>query len=72
MDMPNEIFESHKQVKRIPMTRQEYNDYRDWVLPSDENGDDAGYMVEYLDGGEPRAVTCPSYLDCPYSGSTIS
>lgn len=30
-----------------PMNRREYNDLRGWRLPSDENGDDEGYLVEY-------------------------
>ena len=33
-----------------PMTRQEYNDLRDWKLPADENGADEGFLIEYLDG----------------------
>jgi len=40
-----------KQIKAIAMTRLEYNNYRGWTLPADENGDDAGYLVEFLDGG---------------------
>lgn len=40
-----------KRIKATPMNRQEYNDYRGWELPSDENGADAGMLVEYLDGG---------------------
>ena len=50
----NEVYQSHKQVCRIPMNRADYNIYRGWVLPADENGADAGYLVEYLDGGEPN------------------
>lgn len=34
------------------MSRIEYNTYRGWELPADENGADAGYLVEYLDGGQ--------------------
>lgn len=34
------------------MTRQEYNDYRGWKLPEDEDGNDEGYLVEYMDGGQ--------------------
>lgn len=34
------------------MTRQEYNDYRGWKLPEDEDGNDEGYFVEYMDGGQ--------------------
>lgn len=33
------------------MSRKAYNDYRGWALPDDENGDDEGFLVEYLDGG---------------------
>ncbi|NNG82035.1 hypothetical protein HLH16_08730 [Acinetobacter sp. ANC 5378] len=28
------------------MTRQEYNDFREWGLPENENGDDVGFLVE--------------------------
>lgn len=44
-------------VKRInarPMTRADYNTFRGWQLPADENGADEGYLVEYLDGGKPN------------------
>lgn len=34
-----------KVIKARPMTRAEYNKYRNWGLPADENGDDAGYLV---------------------------
>lgn len=37
-------------VEAKPMTRGEYNDYRGWTLPADENGEDAGYLVKYHDG----------------------
>ena len=38
-----------KHILAKPMNRQEYNDYREWELPSDEDGKDEGYLVEYLD-----------------------
>lgn len=41
-----------KQIKAKEMSRQEYNDYRGWKLPEDENGSDEGYLVEYPDGAE--------------------
>ena len=41
-----------KEILATPMTRQEYNDYRGWELPADENGDDEGFLVEYINGGE--------------------
>jgi hypothetical protein len=46
-----QLYIGTKQIIATAMTRQEYNDYRGWKLPEDENGDDAGYLVEYQDGG---------------------
>ncbi|WDZ77936.1 DUF2829 domain-containing protein [Ensifer adhaerens] len=40
-----------KLVTALAMTRLAYNDYRGWQLPTDENGADEGYLVEYQDGG---------------------
>lgn len=40
-----------KLINAKPMNRQAYNDFRGWQLPSDKNGDDEGYLVEYNDGG---------------------
>lgn len=45
-----------------PMTRQEYVNYRGWPLPADENGDDAGYLVEYLDGGQANHPAHAGYI----------
>ncbi len=42
-----------KIINARPMTRLEYNEYRGWTLPQDENGEDWGYLVEYMDGGKP-------------------
>ena len=33
-----------------PMTREVYNDFRGWKVPEDEDGSDAGYIVQYEDG----------------------
>lgn len=38
-----------KLILAEPMTRQAYNDLRGWELPSDEDGNDEGYLVEYPD-----------------------
>lgn len=40
-----------KRIKAKAMTREAYNSLRGWVLPKDENGDDEGYLVEYLNSG---------------------
>lgn len=41
-----------KQINAKPMNRLDYNKFRGWELPSDENGEDQGYLVEYIDGGK--------------------
>ena len=49
------IMETYLGVKLIqarPMRRGEYNTYRGWVVPADENPDDEGFLVEYTDGGK--------------------
>ena len=41
-----------KEIKAIPMNRGDYNAYRGWEIPADENPDDDGFLVEYIDGGQ--------------------
>ena len=51
-----------KMVIATPMNRQQYNDYRDWPLPNDEDGADDGYLVEYTDGGKPNHPNHTGYI----------
>ena len=51
-----------KIVKAKSMSRAEYNNLRQWALPSDENGDDEGYLVEYTDGGRPNHPDFSGYI----------
>lgn len=44
------------------MTRQEYNDFRGWDLPADEDGSDEGYLVEYVDGGQANTPEYEGYV----------
>ena len=44
------------------MTREEYNELRGWTVPADENPDDEGYLVEYVDGGEPNHPDFSGYI----------
>lgn len=44
------------------MTRAAYNAFRGWQLPSDENGGDEGYLVEYTDGGKPNVPGRAGYV----------
>lgn len=51
-----------KVIHAVAMTRQEYNDYRGWELPANENGEDNGYLVEYADGGKANVDGHPGYV----------
>lgn len=56
------IYVGTKAVKALPMSRGEYNDYRGWTLPEDEDGTDPGYLVEYLDGGQANHSKHKGYI----------
>lgn len=54
-----------KLIEAKPMTRGEYNEYRGWTIPPDENPDDPGYLVKYSDSYEswsPKDVFDSAYL----------
>ena len=51
-----------KLIRAQAMSRDEYNAYRGWTLPADENGEDAGYLVEYLDGGQSNHPNHVGYI----------
>lgn len=51
-----------KRVKATPMTRLEYNQLRGWLVPANENPNDEGYQVEYLDGGKPNHPNFKGYI----------
>ena len=52
----------HKEVYAAPMTRGDYNELRGWVTPRDENPADAGYLVEYIDGGPANHPDFDGYI----------
>lgn len=47
-----ETYIGTKILKGSPLNRREYNRYRGWTMPVDDNGDDEGYLVIYPDGYE--------------------
>ena len=64
-----------KVVHAVLMNRLDYNKFRGWELPLNEDGNDEGYLVQYTDGGatnvnrftgyvswSPRAVFEGSYV----------
>lgn len=62
--MTQELHLGHKLIKAAPMTRKEYNDYRGWDLPQDENhiANEQGYLVEYIDGGRSNHPSHTGYI----------
>lgn len=51
-----------KLIQAAPMNRLDYNILRGWNLPENENGDDEGYIVVYLDGGKPNVEGFVGYV----------
>ena len=51
-----------KEVLAKPMTRIEYNQYRGWQLPENENGSDEGFLIEYVDGGQSNDSRHAGYI----------
>jgi hypothetical protein len=56
------LYACHKQVFARPMTRGEYNILRSGTLPADENGEDEGFLVEYIDGGASNHPDYAGYI----------
>ena len=51
-----------KSVLAAAMTRGEYNKYRGWDIPENEDPDEQGYLVEYVDGGKPNDERHAGYI----------
>jgi hypothetical protein len=60
--MDSQTYIGTKLIAAVPMNRADYNVYRGWTLPADENGADDGYLVEYLDGGKPNHPAHAGYV----------
>lgn len=56
-----------KIIKAKPMSRGEYNIYRGWTIPADEDPADEGYLVKYSDdyvSWSPKDVFEEAYRQC--------
>lgn len=62
MSEPIPVYYGTKRVLAWPMTRSDYNQYRGWRLPADENGEDAGYLLEYSDGDRSNHPNHKGYI----------
>jgi hypothetical protein len=51
-----------KVVHFVPMNRLDYTILRGWSLPLDENGEDEGYLVQYVDGGINNVAGFDGYI----------
>lgn len=51
-----------KVINATPMNRQEYNDFKGWKLPENENGSDEGHLVEYIDGEKANIPQYAGYV----------
>lgn len=51
-----------KLVHATAMTRGEYNSYRGWAQPGDENPKEPGFLVEYVDGGQSNHPNHEGYI----------
>lgn len=62
MTTATKTYEGTKRVHARPMNRGDYNTYRGWEVPADENPADDGYLVEHLDGGKPNYTDLAGYI----------
>ena len=62
MTTATKTYEGTKRVYARPMNRGDYNTYRGWEVPADENPADDGYLVEYLDGGKSNHAAHAGYI----------
>jgi hypothetical protein len=51
-----------KLITAKPMSRAAYTTHRGWLLPSDEDGNDEGFLVEDLGGGESNHPEHSNYI----------
>lgn len=51
-----------KEIKAMPMSRGDYNALRGWIIPEDENPEDEGFLVEYLDSPNKNHPDYENYI----------
>ncbi len=64
-----------KILQAKPMTRGEYNAYRNWTMPKDKNPNDPGYLVKYpgsYESWSPKEVFESAYFEMGDDPSTIT
>lgn len=61
-EMQMKLYLGTKALWAIPMNRGDYNEYRGWETPEDEDTDEEGMLVEYTCGGEPNHPKHDGYI----------
>lgn len=61
-ELGGQTFVGQKAVHAVPMFRGPYNELRGWAIPKDEDPDELGYLVEYVDGGKPNVEGFTGYV----------
>lgn len=51
-----------KLVLATEMSLGDYNKHQGWTIPEDQNPEDEGYLVEYIDGGKPNHKDHDGYI----------
>lgn len=57
-----------KTLRAVSMTRGDYNELRGWPMPANEEKADAGYLVEYADGGQANHQDFKGYISWSPAG----
>lgn len=57
-----------KIIDAVAMTRGAYNELRGWTVPENENPADAGFLVEYTDGGAANVPGFSGYVSWSPAG----
>lgn len=68
MNAKMQTFIGTKIINACQMTRGDYNKLRGWDVPADENPEDAGYLVEYIDGGAANVPGFDGYVSWSPTG----
>lgn len=68
-NMPTQRFIGTKKVDAQPMPKGQYNIYRGWNIPENEDPHEDGYLIEYLDGGKPNDPRHNGYIS--WSPATV-
>lgn len=57
-----ETYLGTKVVFCLPMTRGDYNIFKGWEIPANEDPRDEGYLIQYADGGKPNVPGYSGYI----------